>query len=488
MFILDPPTSDNDCSGFPLPLVSSCYSQHLVPALLCSGADTPSGYNCSQAGQGQPFVKGAAFHVKWGTVNPSDGTYDFTSPDHRMKHWIAAGKLISLIFEPAPFGSTNSTTPSWYLTPAAISSVSQTAGIITLQTSTAMAFFPGGAAAGLEVQISGTGTPLDGNGTTSNPGIWVVCDHNTVGCQDPSSQTIFAIGSQSGSDIAPVSRGTVGNPVYGSADGSTCTSGILPIQWRPNFQKAWKNLIQQAVTHYASNGNVAYLRFGMGVGGQTNPTYGLAASDPNQTKCQSQMTTFGFTSPNVSLPWPAPDTTQWTTDVSPNWVAYLKSMEQFEGSLASPKTILITMSGIQFGPPDFSTPDATAQNGVNAGLGLGNEGLNKNDPNNFANGRPCDGGDWCANFQKFKGQVPLELQTLSFSDPTGDCPSTTPCTGSLAPNLLTFATGLGAQILELYVDDWLCTYDSSWNGNNSYPACNAAGYPAVFSAAAAQIN
>jgi hypothetical protein len=480
MFILDPPTGDGTCmTGYP----PSCYSLHLVPTLICSGPDTPAGYGCTQAGAGTPFVKGAAFHVSWSSVNSSDGTYDFSSADNRMKPWVDAGKVVSLVFEPASFGSSNRGTPQWYLAPTPISIVSQTAGIIMVQTSAAIGFFPGGvsSSAGLEIQISGTGTILDGDGTPSNPGIWVVCDRNTAGCQDPSPQTIFAIGP--GGNLPVVSLGTVGNPVYGSSDGSTCTSGILPIQWRPNFQKAWKNFIQQTVTHYASNGNVSYLRFGMGVGGQTNPTYGLAAMDPNQAKCQAQMTMFGFTSPGVTLPWPQPGTSQWTTEVSPNWVAYLKSMEQYEQSLSSPKAIIITISGIQFGPPDFTTPDATAQNAANAHIGLGNQGLNKNDPINFAAGKSCAGGDWCANFQKFKGQVPLELQTLSASDPTNANQM-----GSLAPNLLTFATGLGAQILELYVDDWMCTYDSSWNGNNTYGACTAAGYPAVFSAAAAHIN
>jgi hypothetical protein len=60
--------------------------------------------------------------------------------------------------------------------------------------------------------------------------------------------------------------------------------------------------------------------------------------------------------------------------------------------------------------------------------------------------------------------------------------------GSLAPNLLTFATGQGAGILELYFDDWMCTYDSSWSGFNTYAACNSAGYPAAVSAAANKIN
>jgi hypothetical protein len=51
-----------------------------------------------------------------------------------------------------------------------------------------------------------------------------------------------------------------------------------------------------------------------------------------------------------------------------------------------------------------------------------------------------------------------------------------------------FAVSLGADTLELYVDDWMCTYDTSWNGNNSYSACTSAGYQDAFKTAAAQIN
>lgn len=346
-----------------------------------------------------------------------------------------------------------------------------------------MSFIPGsiGAAAGLEIQLTGTGTALDGNGTPASPGIWTICDHNTLGCQDPTSTTIYAIGP--GGSTAAVSRGTVGNPVYGSNDGSTCTSGIVPIQWRPNFIKAWQEAISNAVSHYAANNNVAYVRFGLGIGGQTNPTYGLSASDTNQVACQKQMTLYGFTSANVTIPWPAPDTSQWTGQVSPTWVAYLKTMVDYEHGLNSPKAIIVTMSAIQFGPDDLSTPDAAAKNAAAVGIGLGNQGLQKSDQTNFDSGKPCAGGDWCANFQTYHSpSLPFELQTLSMSDPTNSSQ-----TGSLTV-LLPFATTHWARILELYVDDWMCTYDNSWNGNNTFSACTNADYPAVITAAAAQIN
>jgi hypothetical protein len=469
MFILDPPSNDNNCPGLP----ANCYSQHLVPTLVCTGAGTPAGYNCTREGAGEPYIKGAIFYVRWDMVNPSNGKYDFTIPDNRMRPWVDAGKLVSFDFIPTTQGSTNDVTPSWYLKPVKVSSLSQTGRIITLQTSTDMGFFPGGvsAAAGLEIQIAGTGTALDGNGTPSNPGIWTVCDHTTSGCQDPSSRTITAIGA--GNDIAPIGTGTVGNPVYGSA-GGPCGSGILPIEWRPNFQRAWQSVMQQVVAHYGRNNSVAYLRFGLGIGGENIPNHGTKIA-----ACQTQMTKFGFTS--VAAPWPSPSAAQWP-QVSATWISYLKTMLQYEHSLSSRKAITTTISPIQTSGGDLSTPDATATTAVAEGIGFGNQGLQKSDPLNFAAGRPCYGGDWCANLNKYRGQVPLELQTLLYSDPTDVSQ-----TGSLV-NLLPFATLQGAQILELYLDDWLCTYDSSWKGNNTYSKCAAVGYPVAFMEAAGRLN
>jgi hypothetical protein len=470
MFILDPPSRDENCAGvYP----SYCYSKHVIPTLICTGNGIPVGYNCTHAGAGEPYVKGAVFYVRWDQVNPSNGKFDFTIPDNRMRPWLDSGKLVSFDFIPTSQGPTNDVTPSWYLKPVNISSVSQTAGIITLQTSADMGFFPGGvsAAAGMEIQVAGTGTALDGNGTPSNPGIWKVCDHTTAGCHDPTARTIYAIGS--GNNIATVSKGTVGNPLYGSA-GGPCGSGILPVEWRPNFIKAWQALIKQAVAHYGSSSNVAYLRFGLGIGGENIPNHGTQVA-----ACQAQMTKFGFTS--VAAPWPSPSTPQWS-GVTAAWINYVNGMLKYEYSLNSAKVIATTISPVVTSGGDLITPDTTAANAVAVGLGFGNQGLQKSDPINFAAGKPCLGGNWCANFIKYKGKVPLELQTLFYSDPTD-----VSVVGSLV-NTLPFATSLGTQILELYVDDWMCTYDASWNGKNKYNACTLAGYETTFAAAAAQIN
>jgi hypothetical protein len=467
MFILDPPYSDGDCTD----LVSNCYSEHLVPTLICTGSGTPAGYNCKGKGAGEPYIKGAVFYIRWDFVNPSNGKYDFSSPDSRAKPWIAAGKMVAYDFIPTSEGSSsNPVSPAWYVKPAKISTVSQTAGVIVLQTTADMGFFPGGAqtAAGLEIQIKGTGTALDGNGTAASPGIWTVCDHTTTGCQDPTPQTVYAIGS--GKDIAPVHVGSVGNPMYGA----TCRSGILPVEWRPNFIKAWKALMKQVVAHYGNNSNVAYLRFGFGIGGENIPNHGTKV-----TSCQAEMTKDGFT--NVAAPWPAPSNSRWP-QVSANWISYVKNMLGFEHSLSSPKIIATTISPIMSGPEDFSTANVTATNAVALSVGFGSQGLQKSDPINFAAGKPCLGGNWCDNFLKYKGKIPLELQTLLYSDP-----SDSNIVGSLSKTL-PFATSLGTNILELYVDDWLCTFDTAWNGRNKYGACAAAGYPAAFVAAASLVN
>ena len=62
-----------------------------------------------------------------------------------------------------------------------------------------------------------------------------------------------------------------------------------------------------------------------------------------------------------------------------------------------------------------TTPDATAGYAATDGIGFENQGLEQSDLINSP-GKPCSGGDWCANSQKYAGQNPpllLELQTLS---------------------------------------------------------------------------
>jgi hypothetical protein len=119
---------------------------------------------------------------------------------------------------------------------------------------------------------------------------------------------------------------------------------------------------------------------------------------------------------------------------------------------------------------------------VAAGIGLANQGLQHSDIADFNANQPCLGGDWCASFEKLHGQVPLELQTISTSDPTGTVAGNR--AGSLS-TLVPFAIERHARILELYVQDWLCTFDTTWS---NYGDCTTAGYAATFASAAAALN
>jgi len=511
LYIVAPPADDSkfSCHKFP----EQCYSKHLIPALICLGPNNPPGrdgngvpYNCTQAGAGSTIVKGAIFRVNWNAVNTANGTYDFSLPDREAVPWIAAGKPVGFVFNPVYERNTKSLTPTWYSTPANISSVSRSGGVLTVQTSSDMDFFPGGVATakGLEIQIIGTRTALDGDGTAASNGIYTVCDHTAAGCSDPRPRTITAISS--GPNVAAVRGGTVGNPMYGSQDGSTCTSGVIPIEWRPNFIRAWQNFMKAVVNYYGSNPHISYVRFGLGVLGQSNPTSGLSDHDPNQQACQAQMVTYGFTS--VAAPWPAPTDSAWS-QVQAVWEGYINTMLQYMHSLHSPKTLQVTISPIQPSPIDLSTPNLTAANAVAAGIGIGNQGLQRNDPMNYGQGRECKGGNWCANFAKYRGQVNLELQTTGVSDPNqtnddlrgnqgrrfrGRGPGRQPGmgtnenrTGSLA-NILPFATERGVNILELYYEDWMCAFDPGWDVEPLYQDCQRAGYPEVLRKIAGQLN
>src|SRR5205807_3956758 len=118
-----------------------------------------------------------------------------------------------------------------------------------------------------------------------------------------------------------------------------------------------------------------------------------------------------------AAPWPNPGSSGWS-GVSAVWTNYLETMLAFEQTLHSPTAILITLSPIMFSPNDLSTPNATAANAAAAGIGMGSQGLRKNDPINYAAGQACNGGNWCVNLPKYEGQVATELQTLGVSDPT----------------------------------------------------------------------
>jgi hypothetical protein len=205
---------------------------------------------------------------------------------------------------------------------------------------------------------------------------------------------------------------------------------VTPNYFSAEFQTPYQAFMKQVVQHYGGNSSIGYIRFGLARGGETYPNLGFD-SDPT---CSNAFTAWGWT----------PTT----------WIDYVNSMLDYEGTLASPVRLTV---GINTVDRNTSIPDSIAAHAVSLGMGFGSQGFQQSDISSFTAGTPCIA-DWCSLFATYQGQVPLELQTATQSDPTG-----AGMTGSLV-DLLPFAVQRHATIVELYYQDWLTAFDPGYPG------------------------
>jgi len=191
--------------------------------------------------------------------------------------------------------------------------------------------------------------------------------------------------------------------------------------WQKDFMSNYQAFLAAAVKKYGDNSSVGYIRFGLGLGGETFPA------------CMFALKNKGF-SGGV-------------------WRKYILEMLDFEKSLNSPKQLMVGIN--TFGhPPDLGFAEAVAQRAMEHGIAIGSQGLSMEDMRNDQSGAPC-AADWCRNFHKARGKVALELQNLKASNPDRSGPI-----GSEV-DLLPFALKMGAQIFEIYPEDWFVAYDPS---------------------------
>jgi hypothetical protein len=341
--------------------------------LLCRGPGDPIA-SCTARGAGFDTNAGVTMQVQWNDLQPTGpDSLDTTMIESLVHDWRAAGKLVNIVIQPAPYFGATSFVPDWYV--------------------------------------------------------------------------------------------AAGNPTYSTP----CSSAVMPVEWGPEFQAAWKHLID-LVRAQLDDGSLGYIRFGLGIGGENSPSQNLSPG------CKTQLHDLGFTTDTT---WPAPDSQAWQDEVAATWVDYQKAMIAYEASKQFHTQLSFSLSPIAYAPTiDKTTPDRTAAAAVAAGLAIGNQGWRASDQATANGGGTCSG-DWCALFAQYAGQVPLELQPTMRSDPAGGPP-----TGSLMP-MLSFALARHAQILELYSDDWLCTYDTT---AADFQACTTAGYPAAFATAASALE
>ena len=210
--------------------------------------------------------------------------------------------------------------------------------------------------------------------------------------------------------------------VFSTVPSVSCPSfGHTPVFWDRGFVSSYQSFISAVVSKYGKNASIGYIRFGLGAGGEIYPA------------CMYALMDHGFS--------------------KPAWRKYLFDMLDYEKSLNSPKQLAVGLNA--FGnPPDLGFTADVAEHAAQNGIAIGNQGLSVQDARNDASGRPCKA-DWCRIFRRFRGKVPLVLQTGGVSNPEGAEPA-----GSMV-DILPFALSQHVQIFELYVEDWLVAYDPS---------------------------
>jgi hypothetical protein len=220
-----------------------------------------------------------------------------------------------------------------------------------------------------------------------------------------------------------------------------------PVYWQPGYANNWRTFIAATVTQFASDPHIGYLRFGLGTGGE-----GLASAGTKTPSCLAQWNAAGYQT---------------------EWPAYMRDLIAFEGSLHATHQLMVAINTFDANP----SPQAVAQEASQNGIGFGMEGLQASDAAAISAGTPCGASNWCAVFTQFAGTVPLHLQTLYQTDPSG-----APATGSEPagivrmgplPPLLQAGLTVHAQIFELYTQDWLIAFDPQYPGYTEYHAAYA---------------
>jgi hypothetical protein len=217
-------------------------------------------------------------------------------------------------------------------------------------------------------------------------------------------------------------------------DGSR-NSGF-PVVYEAPFKVAYKNFVAAVLKHYANDKQIGYIRFGLAVGGEVFPW------------CIDDMKS--LRSPNT-----------FSKSV---WLNYINEMENFEESKNS--THIQLMAAINQARDgnhwDVSYADEEAKMAVAHGQGFGCQGWQESDIDASKQGKSCTS-DWCALFEKYAGQVPLELQQAGETSPNGG-------NAGLMSDLVPLALEHHGNIFEIYARDLLLALDPNYPAHTQYGA------------------
>lgn len=249
----------------------------------------------------------------------------------------------------------------------------------------------------------------------------------------------------------------------GTADAGDYTT--FPAVWELPFSVASENFIGALISHLngLSTGigpQILYVRIGYTAGGEAFPI------------CESQLQTIANVSTAQAL---------FQNYFTPGYLAEAQFIHN-----QSPK-MQMEMSVNCGNNLNWCQYNSLPESGYlqTYGLGIGNQGLQVGDGSAITSGQETSNG-WYADYTTNPNSHWREMQTLKQSCPTGtppaDCTSDMVQTGSLTDIFPFLTQYANLNSLELYTDDILCTYDSSYNpsGSPTYADCQSAGYPAAF--------
>ena len=210
--------------------------------------------------------------------------------------------------------------------------------------------------------------------------------------------------------------------------------------YSPDFLTAYENFLAAVIQHYSGNPSIGYVRVGMSAGGEV------------YQYCSAVLDTYPAPPAYTGPPFNCDTVANVGQCV---WLAYDQQVLNFVQSQTPTFTILGPSTSQNQGGLDPTNvfPLTEDDQAVLDNFGFGNQGLQRSDITNYANGLECNA-NWCGKFNQYTGLVPLEMQTAVLSDPT--------CTGleSICANLtgslidlLPFADTRLVTIFEIYEGD-----------------------------------
>lgn len=205
-----------------------------------------------------------------------------------------------------------------------------------------------------------------------------------------------------------------------------------PVYWEQGYLTPWHKFVSAVISHYGTNANVGYMRFGLGAGAEDFPQHG---ADGN---CFPAWQKYGLS--------------------ATFWARYSSKLTGFIAATArrhrSTVQQMVALNPFSDPTHPFDVQDEVANVAAANGVGFGTENLGSGNYGHTV--EKCTPSQyWCEAFTAHAGQVPLEFQPIAFTLQPGTHIAP-------LPKLLAYATYNDAQVFEIYPQDWLTADDPQY--------------------------